>query len=120
MTLASLVPINEVPFPTLTLPPPANAHDIDVTWWYYEDVDCDGKVCEYRAKSKPQVVKHKASRHDIRSQWKQCPHCTFRKTLTEELNRHVENAHSGTDKFALKLEGKQRGEEGGNGGGAEV
>ena len=48
-------------------------HGIDVLWWF-----CDYEDCERRAKTNGHITVHKAYKHNVGVQWKQCPGCDYK------------------------------------------
>jgi len=40
------------------------------------------------------ITKHKANKHNIGVQWKQCPHCVHKSKQNSHLNEHIESHHT--------------------------
>ena len=64
-------------------------HAIGVLWWF-----CDYEGCEHRAKTNSHITAHKANKHNIGVQWKECPHCDFMAKKNDNLKVHIKSQHT--------------------------
>ena len=72
---------------------------------FKHDIGVDWKQCnhcDYKAKANSDITRHKADKHGIGVNWKQCLDCDYKAKESGTLNNHIKRKHPSLSKRRVK------------------